>query len=518
MPGEEQFEPLVPAKPLTVPEAREVEARKQLVLGYMYLDQRKLREARRAFEIAVENDPKSLPALRELTQVCVRLRQFDDAIKYCRRALQFDPENYRLLQLYGFHCFEKGDVADAVGALERACANPQLRRQDGDSFIRIRELLARIYAQQKNQPARIRALRDIIDVIEHPESSDLTRIGRRMLKDRTLDYYQQLGRALAEAGKDEEAIAILERGRRAGGTLGQRLSLDLARLHAERGNYQKALEHLGGMLDVQNREALELYKQVLTKLGRGGELLSRLEKALAKDRHDSVLRLFFAEELLAAKRYDDAEKQLLQLPTRSDVLLALAELYRQKNQPAKLLERPWPSALQKSSRGRAPDSEAQQEVLAQIKVLANDPELLKQLAKLAREKLSDEKPAVSRRLCRSAEAASQSGRSGPDQRVLRTLHSGAVPTDWVCISICCACFGLINTHADLCGPLRSRAIERQPGHTRLESLLRVQSTRPGDARSYRAGSQSRRQAIGNELRSRQDHRGQASVRLDLFAC
>ena len=79
----------------------------------------------------------------------------------------------------------------------------------------------------------------------------------------------------------------------------------------------------------------------MRKQDKADELLPRLEQLAEKDPKNATLQYYLADQLLAAKRLDDAEKlykKTLTITADLPGFVGLSSIYRQQNRPADLLD------------------------------------------------------------------------------------------------------------------------------------------------------------------------------------
>lgn len=379
LPGEETLELFVPAKPLTVDEAKKLEATKQLAVGFMQLDRKQLFKAMQAFRKALENDPNSVAALRNAAELCFKFERNDEGMDYCRRALGIDPNDHKLLYIYGVRSAERGDTETAIDALERAGKAKVQTPEDGQRLLDCNTELARLYDTKKDFLGMARALTKVVEILKQPEQFKLAH-ERELLARQKIRYYELLGNALRGAGSHRQAIEILEEGRKADAANGRRMSFLLAENYYAVGDYEKALQLIEEYLSLQfqNEKAFQLYDDVLAKLNRQDELLAKLGKLADRDRKNPILRIFYAKKLMDAKQYAEAEQQLSEVSDRPEAITLLADVYRQMNDPAKLLE-----TISKGLKS------GNREIFTYTKVFSQDREFLKAVAKAARAKIQD---------------------------------------------------------------------------------------------------------------------------------
>ena len=377
--------PFSPKRPLSEEDASKLEAEKLFVVGLGQLNRRELLPAMRTLEEALRLDPKNLPILKELVPLALQLGEPARGLEYCQRALELDPQNYRLLMLFASRQADLGRLDSAVEALQKAAAVEGVLAADSRAYLQIRMDLVQLLEALKRYEEAVPHLEDLVRAAEDPDKYGLTEFGRRQLERRRFADVELLGRALAKAGRVDEALRVLERGRESDDPRAKRLALALAEVRFEQGDLEKAAEELNAYLaaGARNREALELYAKILEKQGRPGDLRPQLVKWLESDEENQELREFYVRMLIDAGEYELAERQLERMRrSRASTVALMAKLYRKMNQPAKLL-----AAIVESDRGRGESADADlQDLLAAV---AQEPETVDALARAARDLPAD---------------------------------------------------------------------------------------------------------------------------------
>lgn len=376
-------EKIDPDKDLPEAEKNRREAEKLYVIGLGQLDRRELSAAFTTFEQAITLDPVNAAVLRELAPLALQLGETAKGVEYCRRAIEHDPDNHRLLYLYASRQAEAGNLIEAVEALQRAAAVEGLRETDSRAYVQIRSDLVEHLRSLKRDEEMIGPLEDLIRVAEAPDKYNLGEFARRQLDRRKFLDYELLGRAYAMADRYEDAVRVLEHGRDLEAR-GKRLSLVLAQIALEHGDLERAARELDAYLALgaQNRDAVELLAKLLEKQGRTSELIDRLTERLKTDPDNPVLREFLVEKLIEAGQFDLAEAELGKLRGRASQLGLSARLYREKKEPEKLLDALAEALLVRQS---GP------EILSQLTAIGEDVELVQGLAQAAR-KIADDDP------------------------------------------------------------------------------------------------------------------------------
>ena len=108
----------------------------RLNLGLTYRDSGNFRKAKTALEKALELKGDDICALEELSLVCLKLEEFEEAVEYCYTALQLAPENAHLWNTFGIIHFAQHDLSNAADFFEEAVTlNPYYY----DAFFNLRD-------------------------------------------------------------------------------------------------------------------------------------------------------------------------------------------------------------------------------------------------------------------------------------------------------------------------------------------------------------------------------------------
>lgn len=374
--------PFVPAQPMSPDDAKRLEARKLYVVGYMQKRRGQAAAALETLRKALEADTKSPSVLGQLVDVCLQLGLENDAMQYCKRAIEADPTNVNLLIIFARESEKRGGVDEALRAYELAARSPELRNANPQGRLEVNDRLAALYERKGDKSGAVRVLREIVAVLEAPDKRDfdpavIRHLARPELR---ISYHERLARNLRALKQPDEAIRVLERVLAMAPTAHRgRLTFEMAVTHFEAGRFPAALAELEKCiaLQLQDEQLYVLYEKTLAQLGRDKELVGSLAAAVAKDANNPVLRLFYAKKLLERKELAAAEEQLQRLGNRAESFPLFVQLYRQRREPDKLLD-----ALV-ASLGN-PNS---QELLErQIVLLSQDGDLVNSIADVARKR------------------------------------------------------------------------------------------------------------------------------------
>lgn len=381
LPGEEQFEMLEPKEPVTEEEKKALEAQKILVIGFMHLARREFFPALANFEKAAELG--SYTGLRNAALLNFRLDNIPKGLKQSRQALERNPQDYQLLHEYGLRSAQINQLDDAIAALEKAAAEPNLKEEDAQRFLNLRHELSELYRLKENYAGQAAALADVLEILNDPEKYPLDPALAAQLAKKKVHLYERLGQTLIAQKKYAEAQKVLEQGR-SKEIGGSRLALLLAKALYQQEQYDEALQQINDylMLQFQDQEAFELYADLLKKLGRENELIDNLAELHAQDKHNPVLKLFYGLKLVDAERYKEAEELLLQVADRPGAMDGLVKVFVNRGDLDLLLKALGEAAFTENQIARG-------NVEFQIQAIAKDPKLVENLGAAARKRIKD---------------------------------------------------------------------------------------------------------------------------------
>jgi tetratricopeptide (TPR) repeat protein len=377
-------EPLVPFQPLQLRSAAEsnrINAEAWFSTGYLLQQRRNYLGAYRAFQQVVSYDPAALDAYDSLWRLAAGLRRYDAAVRYMLKLVELDPSRYRDLRsvLSRF-----GEVPEVVTILEQARNSPDLNKET-PGYLVLMHKLGQLYRSAARYAESAEVYKVVLEALEKPERFQLSRDQLRGILGSTPEAVSyEAGQVFVEAGKGEEALAVLEKVR-ASDTENVRLSYYFARTYLKLGRAKEALAELDQYFERAGRitdpAVYELQAEIFEKLGRKDELIPMLEQA---DDQNTVRRYFLADQYRLAGDYEKAEKlyvALLAQDPKPEGYRGLADLYRRTEKYEELLKH-----LGRTWRENENDLRVVQE---ELDAIAEDAEAVEHIVTVLRKQLED---------------------------------------------------------------------------------------------------------------------------------
>lgn len=357
---------------------------KQALAWYMTGQLRQSRNdfagALKAFEQALALDPDSIAVYRSLVPLAFSMNQTEKAVDYALKAVELDPDDYLLLRRLGIHMATQRNLPEAIRLLEKARSAESIDRRSA-IYVTINRDLAVIYQAQNELDKSADCYAVVFEAIVEPGRFDLDTRFRRALAGDPATSLERMGQVFAEAERFDLAVRAFEQAARTGQGGKGSISFNLAVVYRRQKEFDKALAELQKYFDAQlqtrGEEAYVLLADLLTDVGREGDLLSELEKLAEKDPRNITLQFFLASKLVASDQLERAEelyRATLRGNEDSRGYLGLMTIYRKRNDPAALLP-----ILSKAARGDV-DTDALQ---TEIEAVAESQELMNALLKQA---------------------------------------------------------------------------------------------------------------------------------------
>lgn len=336
--------PLIPSKLRSADEQKRIDAVSWFASGRVLETRNQFPNALHAYQEALKHDPRAVAVYRVIIPLAFGLNKTEDAVRWALEAVKLDPNDYQLLRRLGTFLASQGNLAEAAQLLEQATKAPGLNKESA-TYVTLMRDLGLIHKALNHSEAAADAFEVVFKALQDPDKYHLDFRTKADLLKEPATVYERMGQIFLDANRTELAIQAFEKAAGAKKSSSGNLSFNLALVYLKSNQPAKALDELQKYLDSQRqskgRAAYELLAEILRKLDKGGELLPRLEQLAEKDSKNATLQYFLADQLLAAKRLDDAEKlykKTLTITADLPGFVGLSSIYRQQNRPADLLD------------------------------------------------------------------------------------------------------------------------------------------------------------------------------------
>ncbi len=344
-----------------------------------------------AFEQAVKQDPQQVAIYREMLQIALRLNRVDDAVRYAQKAVSLNPDDYQLLRWLSRQMIRQQKVPQAIQLLERARKSKAIDHKSV-VFINVMRDLGLIYMGTGKAKAAAECFEVVFAALKDPRAYQLDDRSRRALLANPVTSFERMGEVFLAAKRTGLAIEAFRAAAKQGQGNPATLGFNIARVHVETGKFKEALTELQVYFDKKQtskgRAAYELLARIFKELKKSDDLVGHLEKLAAHDPDNPSLKIFLADQYVAAGKFDKArplfEKALAKANSadREAGHWGLSVLHRRGGRPRELLE----------SLGRAVDARGDVNRLdAELKAVAEEKELRKKvLAEAAKQAADDQ--------------------------------------------------------------------------------------------------------------------------------
>lgn len=329
-------EPFVPARPDSPDEARKLEALSLFAAGRLEQDRENYAAAFDYYRRAFQQDPHSLPILKEWVAVARETRQLAAVAPALLEAAELDASLVELLEELGSELTAAGDFANALKLFERWLAL-QTDERSAD-YIRLTMLTGRLYLEAAQPEKASRAFERVMRALDAPKEYRLPLSLRRALAGDDGENYAVFALAFLAADRPEDAIRAFEKQDQVAPNKGLH-GYHVALVQEHQKQPEKALRSLEVYFETGETGAgvapYELLEKLLGQVGRPAELVPRLEKALAQDADNVPLRYFLAGRYVADAAWAKAEplyEALIEQRPLAEAFAGLADVYRHTGQ------------------------------------------------------------------------------------------------------------------------------------------------------------------------------------------
>ncbi|GAB4146726.1 MAG: hypothetical protein Tsb009_19550 [Planctomycetaceae bacterium] len=352
LPNGEVIEPLIPLKPESKQEIAHRDALVWFMMGRLKEASGDYRGAYSAYQKAASIEPKAVAIYRALVPLAFGLGKQEEGVKYAFKAIELDPNDYRLLRQLGVFMAARNKIPQAASLLERAVQSKTLDKKSV-TYVTLMRDLAILYSSMLRREKDNALLKSkaadayfvVFDARTNSRKYHLSDLALRRLESDPISSFERIGEAFLAASRPKLAIRAFEAAQKEGKSQPGTLNYNLAKVYYQTKNYKKSLSHLEDYFKApqqsKGRAAFELLADILKAQGQSQLLTSRLEKLAKKKPKDVTLQLYLAEQYVRAKQLKKAEatyRSALKLSESSAGRIGLAGIHRTKNQPAKWLE------------------------------------------------------------------------------------------------------------------------------------------------------------------------------------
>ena len=308
----------------------------QLHLSNAALDKAELKTAEECFRKAIAADPAFIRSYQMLVSLLISPPSDEERIQEAQtvafQAAEHSSGGFTLIrQLSNVLARQKIDRGTTL--LTEALAIKSLAPQSVPFFQIHRDLgmWYRLANQHDKSAVNYKIVFDA--VTREPALFNAEQLKEIMTDSAAL--YEEMGQVFLAAKQPDLALNAFNRAADVRGSRSATHSYNLAQVFRETGKPAEGLEELQKYLDAQlqsrGRGAYQLLKGLLSDLKREAELTERLEQLRNKDPQNSSLRFYLAEQYVAQKKFEEAEKAILngQPETRDPFgVIGLIPVYR----------------------------------------------------------------------------------------------------------------------------------------------------------------------------------------------
>lgn len=380
----------VPKTPRTQAEIDAVDAAAHLATGQMLENRNELEKAYNEYNEGFKKSPNSLLLIRKLMALALMLSKQEEGIEFAQKALALNPTDVRALREIG-KVLSADDPATAIEMFERAVKLPNLSHQS-PMYVTLMLDLGVLYRGTNRTAEAAECFAVVFDAILNNEKYKLSNDVRRELRANTQVGFEKLGQVFLDAGKSDLALQAFQKAAESRtGSAGSH-SYNLAQVYLQTKQPEKAMEELNkyfaSQRQIKGRAAYELLGQILKAQGKPEDLIPRLLELSAKDSRNTTLAFFLGGQLVAAKRFDEAEqlfKKGLSTAADPEGYRGLIQVYREQNKPKELIE-----VLSKMFAGQ----KSLDGIESELQLVVESPELLQSLVDTGLTAIKTDKPEI----------------------------------------------------------------------------------------------------------------------------
>ncbi len=334
--------------------ARSSEALTLFALGAMYAREERLLLAVSTLESAALLDPEAASIQRELVPIYLSLGRADDAKISCEKVLKQEPQDYQSRFQLARLREAQGDLKGAIEDLRLGLASPHLKGAPERRYL-MQTALTSYLERTKDIAGAIASEREVVAIFTRYKDQFLDNAiftDQRMIAAQA-EAYEKLGALHQSLKQFSEAMEPYKKARDLYLELKEdkerfsavRLNWYLSDIAYQRGEFAESLKLLDSYILYQPNEKAPYSRKVelLRKLNRSAEILPMLEKEIARQSHQTGLKLIYAHELARTPgREAEAEKileALIEKTTTNEPIQELLEMYQEQGRFQALVDR-----------------------------------------------------------------------------------------------------------------------------------------------------------------------------------
>lgn len=368
----ERLTTLDPLERQSAQDKRKSAALAHYMSGRIASERRRIATAVTEFKTAIQLDPESLAAYEAIIPILLRQSNLEGAADYSLRAAQNTNDGYELVLVMASVYVRQTRVDQGINLMESSLGTRSVPVGSKEELLVHRDL--GLYHRLNNDIEKSAAEYQLVfDRLTRGEL-DSTLLGE-VLKDPGANF-DEFGDTFLKAGKPELALKSYEEASKHRQAKPGLHSFNLATVFQQTGKPELALKSLQEYFDAQlqsrGRAPYVLLEELLKDLKLEGELLTRLEALLEKDKANEVLRYFLADKILANGEFNKAKELYLHgqdSVTDPRALVGMIAIYRQSGESAQLLDA-LTKAFQVIPRGE--DEESLKRLAEDLRVLSEN--------------------------------------------------------------------------------------------------------------------------------------------------
>ncbi len=340
---DEPLTPFVPKVPRTQAEIDAVDAAAALAAGMLLEHRSELDKAYEVYKEGYKKSPNSLVLVRKLMLIALALNKQDEGIEFAQKAMALNPTDVRALRNIG-RVLAPEDPAGAIRLFEQAVKVPTLNHES-PMYVTLMLDLGLLYRDTNRKAEAAECLAVVFDAMQHFEKYKLDGDVRKELSSNAQIGYEQLGQVFLDGGKTDLALQAFQKAVESGRGSGSNHAFNLAQVYLQTKQPEKALEQLDKYFAASRRQskgraAYELLGEALKQLGKSDTLITRLQELAAKDPRNTSLMFYLGSQLIASKRFAEAEelfKKGLANDSDPEGFRGLIQVYREQNKAQELV-------------------------------------------------------------------------------------------------------------------------------------------------------------------------------------